>query len=287
MIHGLTLSASVRSRAANVLRFAAAGLMLVTTFGPFPDAPRPVAEAKNLDWGDVRPPLTSDNDSFEGDGFTALPTFGTTTHAVAVAPNGDVFTSGGTAGSQKVYQSINGGKNWRSATITEATGATVVRQIVVSPDYPSDGFVGVMFSDGTAADAAGDNGFCWVTTWPTSTTANIGTSSGDCLSFADGGVFADVMLATVALSPDFNWSSGTGRIAIGGLQEAGATSAYVAQVSALKDTPAAADFIATVDTTSGAGDITWSLSYTADEEPIDLVRLWLDVSTSRTFGEIL
>ena len=285
MSQRFALSAGFSSAAGRALRVAAAGLMLATLAGPLRDAPAqpPMAEAKNLQWGDVRPPLTSDNDSDESGGFFALPAFGTTTHAITVAPNGDVFVAGGTAGSQKVYQSINGGRNWRSATVFTATGATVIRQIAVSPDYPSDGWVGVVFSDSVAADSAGDNGMCWVTTWPTSTTANIGT----CLSFADGGAFADVRLGSVALTPDFNWSNGAGRIAIGGVQEAGVSSVYVAQVSALKDTPVAADFLPALDASSAVGDYTVDLTYTVDEEPIALARLWVDVSAAATRGEVL
>ena len=267
-----------------VLRMLGSALLLTTLLGA-PLSPAP-AQAANLAWSDVRPPLTSDNDTNGADGYTALPAFGTTTHAVTVAPNGDLFTSGGTAGAQKVYRSTNGGKNWTVATVTEATAGTIIRHIVVSPDYPTDAFVGVVFSDGTQANTTGDNGFCWVTTWPTGPAGNIGTSSGDCLSFADGGVFLDVMLATIALSSDFNWSNGTGEVAIGGLQEAGPGSVYIAQVSALRDTASAADFLATGDATSGAGDITWSLAYSANEEPRALARLWLDVSAGQTYGEI-
>ncbi|MSQ10099.1 MAG: hypothetical protein EXR52_03745, partial [Dehalococcoidia bacterium] len=265
------------------LRIAGAALMALTVWGGPMAVVAPV-EAKLLEWGDVRMPLTTDFDTDATGGFDALPNFSTTTHNMAIANNGDIFVAGGAAGAAKVYMSSNGGKNWKSATVTTASvAAAVIVGIVVSPDYPSDGFIAVVFNDGVAATEAGDNGICWVTAFPTAA----GGDFAACLSYASGGLFERLMLRTVALSPDFNWANGNGEIAIGGTAETAATTVYIAQTAALKATPAVADFVVTVDATVAVNDSTVHLAYTHDEEPISLARLYLGSTAAATYGEIL
>jgi len=292
--------------------------LLVLTFGPLPLAPNgrtPTAEANNLEWSDFRPPLTDDADSEDADGFTHLYDFGEgTLHAIAVAPNGDIF-AGGRAGDvdanndddcadavdrdldaddacditeattrPAVFRSTDGGKKWRGVELpVAAINGTVIRQIVVSPDYPSDDFVAVVFSD-AAADADGDNGICW------STDAVLTAAGFACLTAATDAftTFENTRMLTLALSPDFNWNDGNGEIAIGGAWEAGVTTAYIAQVNVLKAGASGDDFVATTDVADNyqAGDSTLHLSYTYDEEPIALARLFADDSEG-TCGQIL
>ena len=84
------------------MRIASALMLLVLTFGPIPQAPLapPAPEAQaalgaDLKWEFMRPPYSDDADTNADDGFDLLPTFGTTLHALAVGPNGDIFAAGG------------------------------------------------------------------------------------------------------------------------------------------------------------------------------------------------
>lgn len=66
-----------------LINLVAAVALVVLSYAPivseFPGAgglaPQ-TASAKNLEWSDIRPPLTDDRDITQGDGFTALPRFG-------------------------------------------------------------------------------------------------------------------------------------------------------------------------------------------------------------------
>jgi len=210
------------------LRLAGVALLVATSVGLLPAAEPAPAQAANLAWSDVRLPLTTDNDVDGSDGYTPLSAFGAVPHAIVVAPNGDVFTAGSTSTAWNIFRSTNGGKNWRSASTPNVPAASIIRQIVVSPDYPSDGWVGFVYSDDVAADSGTDNGFCWAADFPLGEGATFGTAT--CLDHADGGVFADINLRTIAISPDFNWGDTAGSIAVGGNQEAGTSSVAIAQV---------------------------------------------------------
>ena len=270
------------------LRIAGAALMVASAFGPLAAAPAPV-QAKNLDWNDVRPPLTDDADQNEAGGFDAMPTFGAVKHAMAVAPNGDLFAGGSAGGDPIIFKSTNGGKNWRAITVA-APATSTVQQIVISPDYPSDNFVAFVFNDGVS-NAAADNGICWTTdggaTWP---------AGGCVLSEAAATWFTYVLFRTVALSPDFNFTDGTGEIAIGGAWESAATSTVaIAQVGLLKtalETSNAlgiAEFVQSTETDAADAvtDVTISLAYTRDEEPIALARLYTEDTGGDTYGMVL
>ena len=248
------------------LRLTGAALLLTTAVGLPQAEPKP-AKAANLSWSDVRPPLTDEADTNGADGYTPLPTFGAVPHAIVVAPNGDVFTAGSTGSAWHVFRSTTGGKSWRVAATPNVPGSSTIRQIVVSPDYPSDGWVGFVYSDETAADgvpSVTDNGFCWAPSFPLGVGATFGTTN--CLDFVDGGVFANINLRTVAVSADFNWGDSSGELAVGGNQEAGTSSVAIAQTSALKSPPAASDFILTTDPDGDVSDVTGHLAYNNNEE---------------------
>lgn len=269
---------SVMGKAARVA--ASLGLAF-TMISPLPAAQ--TAQAKDLEWGYVRPPLTDEADTVDTNGFTALSEYGDVAHAITVAPNGDVFTAGATgAGAVNMYRSTDGGLKWRETDLPGVGANALVRKIVVSPDYPSDDFVGIVFTDGTVAGA--QNGFCW------STDAGLTFPGGQCLTAAAAAApFNTIALRTAALSPDFNWNDGNGEIAIGGTWAAGTGTVAIATTTALKNTPAAADFVTVGETTAAAADaatdVTLDLSYTYDEEPIALARLFV-LSGANTFGQV-
>ena len=297
--------------------------LLVLTFGPLPLSQQATpAEAGDLEWKDVRPPLTDEADTDETNGFRHLPSFGDALHSIVVAPNGDIFAAGtgaevdtnadgdcddatdadaDTAAADGdcdavgavnpvVFKSTDGGMKWRAARLpadggTAATagagvGATIQR-IVVSPDYPTDDFVIVVFNAGAAA--ATTNGVCW------STDAGLTFSAGNCwngaaASSAVDGDWDDVIWGALALSADFNFNDGNGEVALGGTFSAGPTTAVIAANKLDAGTP----LVDIVDGTASAAaiDMTLHVAYTYDEEPSALARLYVHGTTGKTYAQV-
>ena len=304
--------------------------LVVLSYAPlFSNLPGPLgeklspksAEAKNLEWGDVRPPLTNEADTVDDGGFKHLPDFGNVRHAIVVAPNGDIFTAGtgadvnadGTAGCggandadwnanavcdaaaaspPAVYKSVDGGMKWRAINLPATLVGAAIRQIAVSPDWPSDDFVVVVFNnDVLTADAGAlaTNGICW------SEDSGLTFPAANCRTGADHGVdvdLDDVIWTTVALSPDFNLNDGTGELAMGGtwVETSGtAGTVVVSQAAALKAALVAGTFTDIGETTAASADsttdVTLSLAYTSDEEPIALARVFV-ANGANTFGQV-
>jgi len=297
------------------LRVAGAALMAVTLLGPI-QAPASV-KAKDLEWSDVRPPLTDDADTTDTDGFRHLPDFGGVRHALAVAPNGDIFAAGagtdvdsdldGTCTSlvdatqlpagggacltaatvtPAIFKSTDGGMKWRSAPVWGAgtlAGATVglgtsIQKIAVSPKYPTDNFVMVVFS--LAAAGANTNGVAF------STDGGANFSSAATTGALAANVFSTVILKSIALSPDFSWADGNGSIAFGGTSATAnnltqaSTSVWKAATAANRGTTGGAGALTpvtmTADDFNTATDAIIDVSYTNNEEPITLAALYLD-----------
>ncbi len=274
-----------------------------------------IARADNLDWSDMRGPLTDEADQSDVGGFTALPRFGEVPHPIAVAPNGHIFTAGNagdmdfdsdgdctSAGdidldgdaacdfaAPVVYKSEDGGLKWRAATIGTAAlqGGALVRDIAVSPEYPNDDFIIVVFSylDTAAGAAATTNGVAVSTDGGITFTISFSSAAAD----AD---LNEVVWRTVALSPDFDSSDRAGTIAIGGaLRGANAagedSSVFRAQAGAFLDADdAEATWVGMTTATAieAAGTITLSLRYAPDEEPIALGRVVTD--GTETAGQV-
>jgi len=308
------------------LRIAGAALMMATLAGPI-QAPTPT-QAKDLEWGNVRPPMTSEADTSDADGFAHLPDFGAVMHPIAVAPNGDVFVAGGgadvnasgvgtcaiatdandpnsgaatcdgiTATRPVLYKSTDGGQKFRPVYLGAAVGAggttatsTFIRKVVVSPKYPTDNFVAVVFTTqnfvvGTANASVNTNtnGLAWSTdgglTWAVTLTG----ASGAPLSYIDW--------VTIALSSDFSWTDTAGTIAIGGQWEnTAATTVYQANVNTLKNaTTTAAQLAAFVAITEGTASaaataITFDVAYTYSQDPVALARVYSNAAN--VYGQI-
>ena len=214
------------------VRLMASALMLATVAAPLPATVSP-AKAKDLEWSNMRPPMTSEADTSDSDGFAHLPEFGAITHPIAVAPNGDIFVAGsgaeldvsglGTcAGATDaaesgatcqtataatgfslstrpvVFKSTDGGQKFRpvylNSTAVGAGGTTAtsarIQKIVVSPKYPTDAFVAVVFAPqdfsigvANAAVNTNVNGLAYSTdgglTFPSVQTPTGGTAGGN------------------------------------------------------------------------------------------------------------
>ena len=289
-----------------------------------------IASADELEWGDIRPPLTDDEDQTSDDGFDALPRFGNVPHAITVAPNGDIFV-GGNAGDidmdgdgacddddefgvdgddadvdydgddacdleePVVYRSQDGGLKWRAAEVgtAAAQGGALIRDIAVSPEYPTDDFIIVVFSDQEAV-IGGDS---------SDNTNGVAISTNGGLTFAvsftgddaDDGDLDEVAWLTVALSADFDSSEDSGTIAIGGAfvesDAAGEeSSVYRASAGAFNDDDEAEGTWVGMIATGGEETVddvsTLSLRFAYDEEPIALGRVVADLDDGETYGEV-
>ncbi|MEK7216848.1 MAG: hypothetical protein AAB289_14780, partial [Chloroflexota bacterium] len=289
-----------KTTAGNAARVFAAAALLVMAAGPLPATP-PAVEAKDLEWSDTRLPLTSDADTADADGFQHLPDFGNVVHPIAVGPNGDIFVGGdGTdvtatgwaaavsfdgTDQPAVYRSTDGGAKWRGIALpTAVDAAAVIQKIVVSPDYPSDGFVGVVVGGGAAGSAA--NGFCW------STNQGLTWSAAQCKLGGAAGNWDDVIWLTAALSPNFNYNDKNGTLALGGGYAGNAYTSVTIASSDLLSTVASPVLTAIVDTSASnsAPDATLSLAYTYSEEPSSLARLYTTDSghtaAAQTYAQI-
>ena len=222
----------VRQHAGTTVRILGSAVLFATVLAPMP-AQQPTTEAGSLSWSDTRPLLTTNEDTTSSDGFNPLPAFGSGMHAITVAENGDIFAASSApavaavpaverddttdpvteaadavdASGLVIFRSTDGGASWSDWDVgAEVIGDdTVVRKIVTSPNYSSDGFVAFVFSSDTADQAAtDDNGFCY---------------SGDegeawtCYTGANGTPWSGTAFQSLALEPDF---SDDGDIVFGG-----------------------------------------------------------------------
>jgi len=309
------------------VRLMASALMLATVAAPLPATVSP-AQAKDLQWSNMRPPMTSEADTNDADGFAHLPDFAGVTHPMVVAPNGDLFVAGGGADVNAslagtcdkatdaneagatcslvtetrpvLYRSTDGGQKFRpvylnsTAVLAGGTAATSARiqKVVVSPKYPTDGFVGVVFAPqnfavGTANASVNTkaNGFAW------STDGGLTFPAGQTVTGNDGAPVNYIDWITMALSSDFSWTDSTGEIALGGQWENTATtSVYKAGVAALKGAANAAAQAATMTAvaegtnSAAATDVTLDLSYSYSQDPVVLGRVFRSATT--TYGQI-
>ncbi|MSQ26908.1 MAG: hypothetical protein EXR51_02050 [Dehalococcoidia bacterium] len=274
-----------KTTAGNAARIFAAAALLVMAAGPLPATPRAV-EAKDMEWSDARLPLTSEADTDDTNGFQRLPDMGNEAHHLVVAPNGDLFVAGkgedsptitGQAagnnfdgsGQPAIYRSTDGGAKWRGIAMPTGVSATaVIQQVVVSPDYPSDGFVGVVIGGG--ANNSTGNGFCW------SINQGLTWSEGQCKTGAAATSWNAVLWRTAALSPNFNYNDGSGTLALGGVYVATAVTTVTIAANALLSATVDPIVVAIVEGTApnSAHDNTLSLAYTFSEEPSSLARLY-------------
>lgn len=281
------------------------------------------ALAPAVEWKNARPPLTTEADTNGTDGFAHLPDFGSVRHPIIVAPNGDLFTAGtgadvdtdnnGTCSSPvdanqgtttacdqaaasrpALFRSTDGGNHWRASYVYGASSAgsatvgagTSIQKVLVSPDYPSDPFVAVIFSAG--GDTVNTNGLAWSTDGGftfaspaiTGVTVPSGTSS----------IFQGLVLLTGDLSPDFNWIDGAGTLALGGRFFTSSDLAFTASASAFRNattgnrvstggtgiwTPISMDS----SDHDQAGDAVIDLAFTASDTPMALAALYTDNET--------
>ena len=167
--------------------------------------------------------------------------------------------------------------------------------MVVSPNYPTDPFVAVVFTTqsfgvgvSNGAVNTNTNGIAWST--------NSGASWATTLTGTNGAPFSSIDLLTVALSADFNWTNSLGTLAIGGQWESGAgscvqgaacaTTVYQANVSALRVSPNGSSFLGITDQTQPAAvtAATLDIAYTYSTDPIALARV---VHTGiKTYGQV-
>ena len=282
--------------------------------------------ADSLEWtASSRPPLTDAADT-EGkqDGYNLLTAFGNVEHPIAVAANGDVFVAGGNTdvdrgdgaggppdgdcgdpedtdrnrnaacdfGAPVMYKSVDGGLSWRQATWVGAQAGALVRAIAVSPDYPRDNFVIVVFSDldrnGSTGDAmdglaiSTDGGNTFRTSF---TGATAGANDLD-----------ETEWTCVALSPDFNFDEQSGSLAIGGWFAGDTTgefgTTFRANAKAFRNAPSAdatwLGYATSAPEAEAPGDRVLHLAYAADAggENRGLGRLWVDGSNGKTYGQV-
>ncbi len=90
----------------------------------------PRAEAADLGWTDVRPPLSDISDTATAP-YATLPPFGDVAHPMAVTPDGNIFVAGGLPDPNRIYKSVDGGLSWRSSS-APCSPVISVRQ---SPGY--------------------------------------------------------------------------------------------------------------------------------------------------------
>lgn len=299
-------SQGLKSGLSKAARVAASLGLVFTLLGPNMTATS--VSADDMEWtGNSRPMLTDEADT-DGDlGYTRLPEFGDVFHAIAVAPNGDIFVAGQhddvdangdadcvDAGDwdfdgdlacdtdvPQIYKSTDGGASWRRAT-GDLPNSTLIRQIAISPNYPSDDFIVVVFTDGDLTPAEAVDGIAHSTDGGNSfDTVYTGAAAGD----AD---LDEVEWRAVALSPDWDFGDGAGTITIGGVitaadggGEYGSTyrasaSAYATETADDLVDDSDATWVAMLETTAAAQfDATLHLAYAPDEEPVSVGRLFV------------
>jgi hypothetical protein len=224
----------VRQHAGTTVRILGSAVLFATVLAPMPQQ-QSTTEAGSLSWGDSRPMLTTNEDTSSSGGFDALAAFGSGMHAITVADNGDIFAAGG----RNIFRSTDDGATWSdwpipvSAVMMDASepgdnpdtdaieedfvvraatnavfgmgDAGVVRKIVTSPNYSSDGFVAFVFSsDADGEDGTDSNGFCYSSTEGEDWTCYNGT---------EGAPWSGTRFMSLTLEPKF---SGDGDIVLAG-----------------------------------------------------------------------
>ena len=310
----------VRQHAGTTVRILGSAVLFATVLAPMPaQQTTPTTEAGSLSWSHARPLLTSSDDTSGGGGYDKLSEFGAGMHAIAVGDNGDIFAAGGNA----IFRSTDGGATWIdwaispifagvaqvlgdnpattdavetdfeiTAAIKELPGIgddAVIRKIVTSPNYSSDGFVAFVFSP-SAADGDTDsanNGFCY--------SSNKGSTNGEgeqwtCYN-GDGATapWDDTRFTSLTLEPDF---STDGSIVFGG---GGTNTVFRIDSRALGTTTGAAldyqgDRVEIVtpnleNLAGGCAGTVLDVSYNSNDRPEVLARLV--TNNAGTHGQIL
>lgn len=269
---------TLRTTADRVGRGIAVLALVSLSFGPL--ATPTQAGVEPLEWDDLRPPRTDINvTDTSAAGYTYLANFGDNTivnaaaatlfHALAVAPNGDLFTAGkaATGTASVVYKSSDGGLTWEDSAAFGCGGAMIV-DLKVSPKYPSDNVVYAALTDGVAGVAGCDAVFQSIDGGKTFAAISV-----------DPGLLATATEAvtSLAISPDYDKANNSGELAVG-LFTGNAT-------PSVKKLKPAAVFVVTTFAEGTANNSTLAVCYSQNKDDYTLGRVF--VVAGATGGQTL